>query len=214
MHTQVDPPLPKHVSPEPLADVFRNYFQDKTATIPSILDRRAETQHAVQTTEQQDGSHPYDSLSPAPEEEEKHLDGKWTRKAFAFRDYRKNRSPHHQNKETRTQVKIREIVATLPEKTCKFVLLLAASPTYRANTKCKNVVEFATDELYYNTIRLKLSLYEKTSYPLDLFTGIVCENDNINELCVMLSTMLSTQDDIARFIITHITHEDEQHKSK
>ena len=36
------------------------------------------------------------------------------------------------------EVKIREIVATLPEKTCKFVLLLAASRTYRANTECKN----------------------------------------------------------------------------
>ena len=36
------------------------------------------------------------------------------------------------------EVKICEIVAKLPEKACKFVLLLAASPTYRANRKCKN----------------------------------------------------------------------------
>ncbi|KAI0218261.1 hypothetical protein LSAT2_030021 [Lamellibrachia satsuma] len=89
-------------------------------------------------------------------------------------------------------------------------------PNYGPQPSCgpRDVAQYAKDHLNCNTIRLKLSSDEETSYPLDLFTGIECEDDNINDLCDLLSTMFRTQDDIARFIITHITHEDEQHNSK
>ena len=57
-----------------------------------------------------------------------------------------------------------------------------------------SVAQYAVDDLNCNTIRLKLLSDEKTSYPLDLFTGIVCKDDgNINDLRDLLSTMFCTQ---------------------
>ena len=57
-----------------------------------------------------------------------------------------------------------------------------------------SVAQYAKDHLNCNTIRLKLSSDEETSNPLDLFTGIECEDDdNINDLCDLLSTMFQTQ---------------------
>ena len=57
-----------------------------------------------------------------------------------------------------------------------------------------SVVEYAVKHLNCNTIRLKLPEDEETSNPLDLFTGIECEDDdNINYLCDLLSTMFHTE---------------------
>ena len=57
-----------------------------------------------------------------------------------------------------------------------------------------SVVQYAEDDQNCNTIRLKLSPDEQTSNPLDLFTGIECEDDdNINYLCDLLSKMFRTQ---------------------
>lgn len=62
MHTRIDLPLPTNGSPETLATFFRNYFEEKTATILCALDRRAGAQHAQTTTDEHDGSYPLDSL--------------------------------------------------------------------------------------------------------------------------------------------------------
>ena len=66
-----------------------------------------------------------------------------------------------------------------------------------------SVAQYAKDKLNCNTIRLKLSSDEETSYPLDLFTGIECEDENINDLCVLLSIMFRTQ--VLQRYITVIT---------
>ncbi|KAI0238381.1 hypothetical protein LSAT2_010939 [Lamellibrachia satsuma] len=89
-----------------------------------------------------------------------------------------------------TKKMIRKIVATPPDKICKFVLLLAVTHTYKENEECMKVVRFATRDLKYNcnTIRLNLSSDDSTPYPLDLFTGIVHE-----DLFDLLSTMFRTQ---------------------
>ena len=56
-----------------------------------------------------------------------------------------------------------------------------------------SVAQYAKNHLNCNTIRLKLSSDETTSNPLDSFTGIECEDDNINDLCDLLFTMFRTQ---------------------